>query len=104
MPRTHNDIVQELLAKLAKVDGYEDTDSGETLTVGSQIHIKDSVVNGESAMDQVASGGGKCNRCDVTIDSDDNSSCPEMTSETQSVPEIIQVSLYGINRHIKSTM
>lgn len=84
------------------MDGYEDTDSGETLTVGSQIPIKDSVVNGESAIDQVASGGGKCNRYDVTIDSGDNGSHhgPEMTSQTQPVPRIVQVSLYGINRYM----
>ena len=98
--------MQELLAKLAKVDGYEDTDFGETLTVDSQVTTVDRVVEGESAKDQAASAGGKCNRHDITVDSGDiNSSHPEMASKlTQPLPQvsIIQVSLYS-NIYMRQT-
>ena len=102
LPRTHTDIVQELMAKFDKVDGYEDTDSGPgASTVGSLVPTEDSALEKSSSCQDGASSelkDGKCmNTHDVVPDSDDNGSHggrPEtVASETQSMSQTVQVSL-----------
>ena len=104
LPRTHTDIVQELMAKFDKVamDGYEDTDSGPGASaVGSLVPTEDSALEKSSSCQDGASSelkDGKCmNTHDVVPDSDDNGSHggrPEtVASETQSMSQIVQVSL-----------
>ena len=104
LPRTHTDIVQELMAKFDKVamDGYEDTDSGPgASTVDSLVpSTEDSALEKLSSCQDGASSelkDGNCNTHDIVPDSGDNGSHggqPEtVASETQSVPQIVQVSL-----------
>ena len=83
LPHTPTDILQEVLEKLAKVGGYEDTDFGEIM--GSQIAEDKCIVGGESARDQKV-GDRKCN------DSGDSNS--HQMAPALSVPQIVQVSLY----------
>lgn len=88
--------MQELLAKFAMVDGYEETDFGPTTsTVGSAqmpVPIRDSVTNGESVGDQPASGGGKSDRHhDIAVDDSGSNGShhgPEMASEAQSLSQV----------------
>ncbi len=87
--------MQELLAKLAMVDGgYEETDFGPIVDSAQMaIPVRDSGVNGESVAigDQSTSdGGGNYNRHDIAVESSSNGSHhgPEMTPEAQSVSQV----------------
>ena len=73
-PRSHSDIVQELLAQLAKVEGYDETE----FAVG---HDKDSVVNEVWGKDQ-PDGDGGCDRLIVT-DSGENTDSQQILPETR---------------------
>ena len=87
LPRTHTDIVQEVLEKLAQVDEHEDTDCGEIMGSQNLIAEDKGIVDGESASDQA----GKCD------DLGDNNR-HQMSPETLAVPQIVQVSPYEAKR------